>query len=219
MAWGDIDSRAKLGGGGASQGARAHPGPLIFVVLGAGGAGKSTVVAELLRLSDGLWLSRSWTTRPRRPSEPEDAYVFVDRDEFMGRVAAGGFVEWTEFAGNGHLYGTPTLEAPDGSDVVLEIDPQGASQVRQTYPQAVVVLIVAPSRETQVRRLRRRGDDEANIERRLALGAEEERVGRQMADFVVVNDELERASHELADIVVSCRKGIPTERQEHGLNG
>ncbi len=192
---------------------------LIFVVLGAGGVGKGTVVSRLLRLSDDLWLSRSWTTRPRRPSEEDDAYNFVSRDQFMARVAAGGFVEWTEFAGNGHLYGTPTMEPPEGSDVVLEIDTQGAIQVKERYPHAVLIFIAAPSREAQELRLRQRGDDEASIENRLAIAADEEKLGRELADVVVVNDDLERASKELAGIVECCRDGSGTTTQEHGLNG
>ena len=119
----------------------------------------------------------------------------------MERVAAGGFVEWNEFAGNGHLYGTPIMEPPSGSDVVLEIDPQGAMQIMKRYPDAVLVLVGPPSREEQARRLRLRGDDETNIEKRLALAAEEESLGRQMAGHVVVNDDLDRASQELAAIV------------------
>ena len=115
--------------------------PLIFVIFGAGGVGKGTLVSRLLDLRDGLWLSRSWTTRPRRPSEPQDAYVWVSREQFVDRVASGGFVEWNEFAGNGHLYGTPTMEPPSGSDVVLEIDPQGALQVIKRYPDAVLILV------------------------------------------------------------------------------
>ena len=161
---------------------------------------------RLLGLRDGLWLSRSWTTRARRPSEPESAYVFATRDEFMGRVSAHGFVEWTEFAGNGQLYGTPTLEPPGGSDVVLEIDLDGASQVKRRYPDAELVFISVPSVEVQADRLRRRGDDEASIEKRLLVGADEERVGRAMADHVVVNDDLERAAAELAGIIDSCRQ-------------
>ncbi len=175
--------------------------PLIFVIFGAGGVGKGTLVSRLLELRDGLWLSRSWTTRPRRPSEPEDAYVWVNREQFIDRVATGGFVEWNEFAGNGHLYGTPTMEPPSGSDVVLEIDPQGALQVTKRYPDAVLILVGGPSRQEQARRLRLRGDDPANIEKRLALAAEEEGLGRQMAGHVVVNDDLDRASQELAAIV------------------
>jgi guanylate kinase len=125
----------------------------------------------------------------------------VSPEQFMERVAAGGFVEWNEFAGNGHLYGTPTMEPPSGSDVVLEIDPQGAMQVMKRYPDAVLILVGVPSREEQARRLRLRGDDETNIEKRLALAAEEESLGRQMAGHVVVNDDVDRASHELAAIV------------------
>lgn len=208
-------------GSGSPGRPRDQPGqaPLIFVIFGAGGVGKGTVVSRLLRLSDGLWLSRSWTTRARRPSEEDNAYNFASREQFMARVATGGFVEWTEFAGNGHLYGTPTMEAPEGSDVVLEIDAQGAIQVKERYPDAVLIFIAAPSREAQELRLRQRGDDEASIERRLAIAADEEKLGRELADFVVVNDDLERASKELAGIVATCRDGGGTTRQEHGLNG
>jgi guanylate kinase len=183
--------------------------PLIFVIFGAGGVGKGTLVDRLLGLRDGLWLSRSWTTRARRPTEPESAYVFATRDEFMGRVSANGFVEWTEFAGNGQLYGTPTMEPPGGSDVVLEIDLDGALQVKRRYPDAELVFISVPSVDVQAERLRRRGDDEASIEKRLLVGAEEERVGRAMADHVVVNDDLERAAAELAGIIDACRQVRP----------
>jgi guanylate kinase len=127
--------------------------------------------------------------------------VWVSPERFMERVAAGGFVEWNEFAGNGQLYGTPTMEPPIGSDVVLEIDPQGAMQIMKRYPDAVLILVGVPSREEQARRLRLRGDDETNIEKRLALAAEEESLGRQMAGHVVVNDDVDRASQELAAIV------------------
>jgi guanylate kinase len=150
--------------------------------------------------------------------------VFVSRDQFIDRVAADGFVEWTEFAANGHFYGTPTMEPPEGSDVVLEIDSQGAVQVKERYPEAVLIFISPPSREAQERRLRQRGDDEASIEKRLAIADDEEKLGREIAHFVVVNDDVERASKELAGIVEACREGIgpdvtPAPRQEHGLNG
>ena len=116
------------------------------------------------------------------PGEAGDAYVFVDRDEFLARAAAGGFLEQTEFPGTGHLYGTPTLEAPAGRDVVLEIDVEGARQVKARYPDAVVVLIVAPSSASQEARLRARGDDEDHVRRRLEVGATEEAAGRRLAD-------------------------------------
>jgi guanylate kinase len=181
--------------------------PLVIVVFGPGGVGKGTLVDRLVQLRDGLWLSRSWTTRPRRPGERDDAYVFASEEAFRARLAAGGFLEWNEFAANGHLYGTPTFDPPAGLDVLLEIDVNGAAQVARRYPQAVLVLVVAPSREAQEARLRARGDNQADVERRLDLGAEEELEGRRMAHFVVVNDDLERAAAELAGIVDNCRQG------------
>ena len=179
--------------------------PLILVVSGPGGVGKGTVVNRLVELDPNLWLSRSWTTRPRRPGEPDDAYTFVDRETFLARVAAGGFVEYTQVPGNGHLYGTPTLEPPPGRDVVLEIEVNGAQQVKARYPEAVIVLAVAPSREAQEARLRARGDDEAHIAQRLAISLEEERIGRAIADAVVVNDEVDRAARAVAGILEGYR--------------
>jgi guanylate kinase len=150
-----------------------------------------------------LWLSRSWTTRPRRPSESSDAYTFVDRDRFQERIDAGGFLEWAEFLG--HLYGTPLPDAPPGQDVVLEIDLQGARQVKERDPDALVVLLVPPSPEVQRQRLRRRGDDAAEVDRRIAKGAEEMRLGRELTPFVVVNDEVDRAVSEVAGILDTHR--------------
>lgn len=173
---------------------------------GPGGVGKGTVVARVLKLAPDLWLSRSWTTRPRRPGEPEDAYVFVDRPAFEARIAAGGFLEWNEFPANGALYGTPTIEAGD-RDVLLEIELNGARQVKERYPGAVLIFIVAPSREVQEERLRGRGDDEESVERRIALGEAERREGERMADHVVVNDDLDRAAAEVVGIINDHRAG------------
>jgi len=178
---------------------------LIVVVSGPGGVGKGTVVDRLLQLDSRLWLSRSWTTRSRRPGEAEDAYTFTDREEFLARVAEGGFVEYTEFAGNGCLYGTPTIDAPDGRDVLLEIETEGAKHVKARYPDAVVVLIVAPSEAAQEARLRARGDDEAHIAKRLAISRTEEQAGRAIADKVVVNDDVGRAAREVAGILGGYR--------------
>jgi len=182
--------------------------PRVFVVYGPGGVGKGTLVARLLKVRDHLWLSRSWTTRRRRPNEAEAAYVFVTREEFLARVAANGFVEWTEFPGTGQLYGTPTLDAPPGHDIVLEIEVDGARQVKARYPAAVLVLVTAPSREVQEQRLRARGDEEASVKRRLDVGVTEEQVGREMASYVVVNDDVGRASQELAGIIDHYRQGL-----------
>jgi guanylate kinase len=179
---------------------------LIFIISGPGGAGKGTLVDRLLALDRRLWLSRSWTTRPRRPGEPEDAYTWASREEFLARVAAGGFLEYTEFGGTGHFYGTPTLEPPAGCDVILEIELNGAQQVKQRCPDAHLVVVVPPTRADQEARLRARGDNEEHIRRRLEVGADEELLGRKIADDVVVNDDIERAAQEMAGIIGRYRK-------------
>ncbi len=172
---------------------------MIFVLFGPGGAGKGTVAARLESEVPGLWLSRSWTTRARRPGEAEDAYVFVDRGSFEEKIRAGGFFEWAEFLGN--LYGTPIPDPPAGRDVLLEIDLQGAEQVRRHHPDATLVLLLPPSPQAQEERLRARGDDEAHIARRLQAGQAEEREGRAIADAVVVNYDVSQATADVAGIV------------------
>jgi guanylate kinase len=129
----------------------------------------------------------------------------VDRDTFLARAEAGGFEEWTEFAGNGHLYGTPTVEPPAGHDAVFEIELNGARQVKARHPDALLILIVAPSLEVQEARMRARGDDDEHIKRRLEVGQKEEEVGRQLADEVVINDDVDRAAREVAGILQRYR--------------
>lgn len=129
----------------------------------------------------------------------------MDREAFLARVAEGGFLEWTELPANRHLYGTPWPEPPPGTEVVLEIDLDGARQVRQRHPEAVVVLVVAPSAEELAVRMRARGDDEDAIASRLALAVQEERAGRALAGHVVVNDDLDRAVGEVAGILAGHR--------------
>lgn len=178
---------------------------MIFIVAGPGGVGKGTLVGRLLadreRLAvpKSLRLSRSWTTRRRRPDEPEDAYVFVDRDRFETRADSGGFLEWTEFAGN--LYGTPRLDPGEDEDVVLEIELDGAQQVQRHDPSAVLIFVTAPTMADQEARLRGRGDSEDDVRRRLKVGEQETELGRRIADHVVVNDELTRAVAEVAGII------------------
>jgi guanylate kinase len=117
-------------------------------------------------------------------------------------------LEWTEFL-PGQLSGTPKVDPPPGTDLVLEIDVDGARQVRALHADAVIVLVVAPSVEAQKERMRRRGDSEEKIARRVAKGVEEERIGRGLADHIVVNDDLDRAVAELAGIVGGYR--FPSE--------
>ena len=172
---------------------------MIFVLFGPGGAGKGTVADHLVTRDPSLWLSRSWTTRPRRPGEREDAYVFVDQASFEEQIRIDGFFEWAEFLGN--FYGTPVPDPPDGRDVLLEIDLQGAQQVRNLRPDAVLILLLPPSREAQEERLRVRGDDESHIAKRLLAGEAEEREGRSIADAVVVNHDVAQATGDVAGIV------------------
>lgn len=178
--------------------------PLIVVVSGPGGVGKSTIVGRLVQRDPRLWLSRSWTTRDRRQGEPDDAYVFVDRESFERRVAAGGFLEWTEFLGN--LYGTPDPEAPAGSDIVLEIEVDGAQQVKRRHPGALMLFVLPPTRSEQEVRLHRRGDPEHKVAERLRKAEEEEPVGRAIADHVIVNSDLDATVDAMLDLIHRARR-------------
>jgi guanylate kinase len=177
---------------------------MIVVLSGPGGVGKGTIVRRLVDVDRRLWLSRSWTTRPQRPGESDDAYVFSDRDAFERRLAADGFLEHTEFLGN--YYGTPTPVAPPDRDVLLEIEVDGAEQVRKHHPDAVLVFVLPPSRAEQERRLRERGDTEDKVQQRLRKAEDEEPVGLGIADHVVVNDDLDRTVGEIAALIAAHRR-------------
>jgi guanylate kinase len=178
---------------------------LIIVVSGPGGVGKGTIVDALVKRDPALWLSRSWTTRERRPSESESAYVFVTTKEFEDRIAAGGFLEWTEFLGN--YYGTPVPEVGGDADIVLEIEVDGAQQVKRVHPDAVLLFVLPPSRTEQERRLRERGDQDPKVLARLKKAEEEEPIGLALADHVVVNDDLEETIDEMLAIIDARRGG------------
>jgi guanylate kinase len=175
----------------------------IFIVSGPGGVGKGTIVDALVRHDPKLWLSRSWTTRAQRPGERNTAYVFTDRAAFEARIEAGGFLEWTSFLG--HYYGTPTPDLSRGNDVVLEIEVDGARQVKALHPEAVLIFVLPPSRAEQQRRLRGRGDPEDKVDQRLQKALDEEPVGLAIANHVVVNDDLERTVQEMMQIVQHYR--------------
>jgi guanylate kinase len=180
---------------------------LIIVVSGPGGVGKGTIVDALVGRDDRLWLSRSWTTRDRRPGESERAYVFSTFEDFERRIGDGGFLEWTEFLGN--YYGTPRpeqLDDPASPDIVLEIEVDGAQQVKEQYPEAILIFVLPPSREEQERRLRGRGDPDDKVHARLRKAEKEEPIGRSIADHIVVNDEFDQTLDDMKAIIDDERR-------------
>lgn len=179
------------------------PGTAVLVVSGPGGVGKGTLVERLVARDPRLWVSRSWTTRDRRPGESPDAYHFATRAEFEAHVARGGFLEWVEFLD--YLQGSPLPEPPPGRDVLFEIDVEGAARVLEVYPQAVLVFVDAPSREAQAERLRGRGDGEDRVAQRLAKADDEVARAATLPVVRIVNDDLDRALAELEAVVARAR--------------
>lgn len=174
--------------------------PRLFVISGPSGAGKGTLVSLVRDMRPDLGLTVSATTREPRPGEVDGvAYHFLSEAEFDRRVQAGLFLEWANV--HGHRYGTLKSEADrliaEGHSVILEIDVQGALNVRRIMPEAVLVFIAPPSMEVLEQRLRDRGtEDEASIELRLA-NARREMALEGDYDAVVINDDLQEAAREL----------------------
>ena len=176
----------------------------VFVITGPSGVGKGTLIRGLMERVPGLALSVSATTRRPRPGERDGAdYHFLSDAEFERRVAAGDFVEHADYAGR--RYGTLRSELEDrvraGAPVVLEIEVQGARQVRQAVPDAVQVFIAPPSLEQLRERLVLRGTDDADVVQRRLEVAAQELEARPEFGYVVVNDRLEDALDELSAIV------------------
>jgi guanylate kinase len=183
--------------------------PLVLIVSGPSGSGKSTLVQRILELP-GTMPSVSCTTRPRRTSEATGkCYDFVTEREFEAMVGRGEFLEYARVFGK-HSYGTPKKWLEEsrkkGLDLVLEIDVQGAAQVKEKLPESVAIFILPPSREELERRLRRRGQDSGEeIARRLAQARDEIAAFGKYYDYCVVNDDMERAGREAQSIVTALR--------------
>ena len=184
----------------------------VFVVTGPSGVGKGTLIRGLLERAPGLELAVSATTRPPRPGEVDGVdYHFLTAEEFEARVASGDFVEHAEYSGN--RYGTLRSELErrleNAAGVVLEIEVQGARQVRAAMPEAVAVFIAPPSRSALRARLVGRGTDSPEqVDARLATADRELEAQPEFA-HVVVNDRLEDATEQLTSIV---RSAISTDR-------
>lgn len=180
----------------------------LFIVTAPSGAGKTSLVRELVKDDDSLCISVSHTTRPRREGERDGVdYFFIDRDEFERKLAENTFLEHAEVYG--HYYGTSRewvqQQREQGLDVILEIDWQGAEQVRKLDPTASSIFILPPSVETLRQRLETRAlDDEKTIERRMRQARQEIAQGEK-SDYRVVNDEFERALADIRSIIRARR--------------
>jgi len=194
--------------------------PLVIIVSGPSGSGKSTLVQRILELP-GTMPSVSYTTRPPRATEATGkCYDFVTEKQFEEMVSRGEFLEYARVFGK-HSYGTPKkwleVSQAKGLDLVLEIDVQGAFQVKQKLPESVAIFILPPSRQELERRLRSRGQDsDEEIARRLAKAHEEIVASEKIYDYCVVNDDVDRAGTEAQAIVTALR--CSTERRRARVN-
>lgn len=187
----------------------------LFVIAAPSGAGKTSLVRALMEREPGLRFSVSYTTRPRRPTEQHGRdYFFVPKDEFARMVAQGEFLEHAQVFDNSYGTARRPVEAAlaAGQDLILEIDWQGAAQVRAALPECVSIFILPPSRTELERRLRGRGTDaEAVIQRRLRDAAADMTHWREF-DHVVVNDRFDQALRELQDVVAGSSEATRNDR-------
>jgi guanylate kinase len=180
----------------------------VFIISAPSGSGKSTLVHRLLNTIPNLEFSISYTTRPPRPTEtPGVDYIFISRKDFEDRLARGEFLEYAEVFGN--YYGTnrETFESAThhGKDLVLDIDVQGARQLKVAIPQAISIFVLPPSRDVLEQRLRSRSQDSEEVIQRRLRGAAKEVQNYTQYDFVLINRDIEEASARLANIVEAER--------------
>ncbi len=190
------------------------PGNL-FIVSAPSGAGKTSLVAALLSSTPGIALSISYTTRPPRTGEVNGKdYHFVSRETFVEMAGRGDFLESAEIYGN--LYGTSQSwiksEIDSGRDILLEIDWQGAAQVRRFFPECISIFILPPSIQALEDRLRGRGKDSAEVIARRMQAARNEISHVSEFDYVIINNTLDEAAQQLRSVVIAARV-----RRDHQL--
>lgn len=188
------------------------------MVAAPSGAGKSTLVSHLLQREPQLRLSISCTTRPPRPGEVNGReYHFIPEDEFHRMRETGELLEWAQVHGN--YYGTPRTWIADttaaGHDVILEIDWQGARQVRTHFPGAVGVFVLPPSIEALEQRLNARGQDDPQVISRRLLAAGGEIAHAPEFEYVIINQDFSVALTELYTVVQACRLRYATQASRH----
>jgi guanylate kinase len=186
----------------------------LFVVAAPSGAGKSTLVNALLAQEPGIKLSISTTTRQPRPGEQHGReYFFTTAEDFTARAEAGEFLEWAEVHGN--YYGTSRLmveqEMKTGTDILLEIDWQGARQVRKQFPAAAGIFILPPSIAALEERLYKRGQDEPHVITKRLLAAGGEIAHAPEFDYAIINEEFDVALSEIRAIVKATRARFPQQ--------
>ncbi len=188
----------------------------IFIVSAPSGAGKTSLVRRAIEELKDLTVAVSHTTRPQRPSEEDGKdYHFVSRDTFTDMIDSDQFLEYAEVFGN--YYGTSMSAVNDalsaGQDVILEIDWQGAAQVRQKFSEVVSIFILPPSRATLIERLRGRGQDSDRVIEQRTAEAVLEMQQYHHADYLIINDDFDEALMELKSVITSHR--VLKSRQAH----
>ncbi|WP_151706648.1 guanylate kinase [Acinetobacter sp. TUM15064] len=191
---------------------------LLFVVSAASGTGKTSLVKALLDRVTNLHVSVSHTTRGQRPGELDGVhYHFTEKDNFLALVGQGGFIEYAEVFGN--YYGTAQATVKEqlakGHDVLLEIDWQGAQQVRKLFPESKQIFILPPSQFDLRQRLSNRGTDSVEvIERRLGCAVEDMQQYVNF-DYVIINDDFNKALHDLESVIIANRLVLSQQANRH----